>query len=185
MRLTRSLLCVSWFLLAIQPVSAHAAGPGATVERFYASYIANRQGGLPEGKELKRLAPFLSQRLHGLIVDALAYREAWTKRHPPEPSPDGGAPVVDKPPFVDGDYFTSLFEGPKRFKVGSAEGDDVGGWKVRVHFWYEAGSEGWEDVVLVRKENGRYVIDDVLLSGAGPFNPPGRLSDALTARDED
>jgi hypothetical protein len=60
----------------------------------------------------------------------------------------------------------------------------AGAWKVHVHFWYEAGTEGWEDVVLVRKEHDRYVIDDVLLTGAGPFNPAGRLSEVLQVREE-
>lgn len=28
-------------------------------------------------------------------------------------------------------------------------------------------------------EGGRYVIDDIVFSGAGEFNPPGRLSERL------
>jgi hypothetical protein len=186
-----SLLCRRGLISAVLLLSARpgecapAASPGATVKRFYSAYIPSRQGGLPEGKELERLAPFLSRRLHGLIVAALSYREAWIKRHPDEPVKDGGPPIIYKPPFVDGDHFSSVFEGPKRFKVRRSVPDGAGAWRVHIHFWYEAGTEGWEDVVLVRKEHNRYVIDDVLLTGAGPFNPAGRLSEVLQVRDED
>ena len=36
-----------------------------------------------------------------------------------------------------------------------------------------------QDVVVLVREGSGYVIDDIEFSGAGPFNPPGRLSDAL------
>jgi hypothetical protein len=178
------LLSLLGTLLAIAPARA-ADGPATTVERFYATYIPNRHGGLPSGAELERLQPFLSQRLHRLIVDAWASNESWAKRHPDEPSEAGEPPVIYKPPFVDGDYFSSVFEGPKTFKVERAVGNDARGWKVHVQFWHDADEKGWKDVVVVRKERGRYVIDDVLFSGAGPFNPEGRLSEILKARDED
>jgi len=44
-------------------------------------------------------------------------------------------------------------------------------------------SETKNEVVVV-KEDGRYVIDDVVLSGIGQFNPPGRLSTNLASRGE-
>src|SRR5262249_27215019 len=183
-------LCTAALLLALvlgssQAESSAVPGPRDTVDRFYATYLPGRQGGLPQGRELEQLAPFLSRRLHGLILAALAYREAWVKRHPDEPSKDGAPPVIYKPPFVDGDYFSSLFEGPKRFKVWQSVLDGTEAWEVHVHFWYEPGTQGWEDVVLVRREHARYVIDDVLLTGAGPFNPAGRLSEFLQVRDEE
>jgi hypothetical protein len=54
-----------------------------------------------------------------------------------------------------------------------------------VHVRFSRDSARWEDAVLVIKEDGRYVIDDVLFSGAGEFNPSGRLSEQLTWREED
>jgi hypothetical protein len=72
----------------------------------------------------------------------------------------------------------SLFEGPTRFKVSNVSREADGAFRVRVHFWYEEDA-GWEDAIIIRKESGRLAIDDIVLSGAGDFNPPGRLSDNL------
>ncbi|HEX6098086.1 MAG TPA: peptidoglycan DD-metalloendopeptidase family protein [Thermoanaerobaculia bacterium] len=145
--------------------SLHAAdAPQQIVERFYTAYIAAKPAGLPDGEDLERLKPFLSDRLYASIVDALKYRDEMTKRHPDE-----------KPPFVDGDHFTSVFEGPRSFKVLRTEGENV-----RVRFT-DAPDVTWEDVIVVK--DGR--IDDVIYGGAGEFNPSGRLSDRLKYRDEE
>jgi hypothetical protein len=104
-------------LLAICVFAAAApAGddPQDVVERFYTAYIAARPAGLPDGEELARLAPFLSARLHALIVDALQHRDESIRRHPDA-----------KPPFVDGDHFTSLFEGPRAFEIVRVDGGHV------------------------------------------------------------
>lgn len=52
-----------------------------------------------------------------------------------------------------------------------------------MHFWDDPSLAGWEDTVIVTEQRGRYVIDDVLFSGGGPFNPSGRLSDGLKSRE--
>ena len=155
----RTCLALAIFVLA---ANVHAADSAReVVERFYTAYIDARPAGLPDGEDLEKLKPFLSERLHGLIVDALKYRDEMTRKHPDE-----------KPPFVDGDHFSSLFEGPQSFRIVSVDGDNV-----RVEFQYE--TEEWEDVIVVK--DGR--IDDVVYGGAGEFNPPGRLSERLKARD--
>jgi hypothetical protein len=146
---------------------ASAERPQSVVDAFYSAHLPHRMGGLPSGDELRRLQPFLSQRLHGLITAALAYQEDWIKQNPPD----------EKPPFVDGDYFSSLFEGPSSFKVSRVV-KEQDGWHVHVQFKYDSAPD-WEDVVVVKQEDGRYVIDDVLFSGAGEFNSPGRLSERL------
>lgn len=156
---------------------APAGGPRTAADRFYSAYLRHREhGGLPSGTLLERLTPLLSGRLRGQLVAARAYQADWIARHPDETSPDGGPPVVDKPPLVDGDLFSSLFEGPESYRIGRAVRDGEG-WRVQVRFRYE-GSR-WEDAVAVRKEGGRFVVDDVVYGGAGDFNPPGRLSKAL------
>ncbi len=146
---------------------AHAAErPQDVVERFYTIHVAGRPSGLPDGKELEKLAPLFSERLHALIVNALKYRDAMMKEHPD-----------DKPPYVDGDMFTSVFEGPRAFKILGVDGD-----KVRVQFSDEPNIT-WQDTILVKEENGHYVIDDILFGGLGDFNPPGRLTDRLRFED--
>ena len=144
-----------------------AAGPTSVVDDFYKTYIANRPPGLPEGVALDRLRPYLSGRLQTLIDAALAHQKDFIKKNPSE-----------KPPFVDGDHFSSMFEGPTSYKPLATTAQPDGTWNVSVHFAYNTEVE-WEDTVVVRMDQGRYTIDDILYSGAGAFNPPGRLSDRL------
>jgi hypothetical protein len=147
-----------------------ASGPEPAVRGFYAKYVKLRPAGLPTPAQQKALAPYLSRRLLGLMDAARVYQEQARKAHPDE-----------KPPFVDGCLFASLFEGPKAFRIGRTVADGQG-FKVQVHFSAGQGV-AWDDEVLVTREDGRYVIDDVLLSGVGPFNPPGRLSTTLESRE--
>ena len=153
------------FVLLITATGAAATSPATAVRNFYTTYLKHRSGGLPDGRELERLRPMLSARLYDSIVAALRYQDSYKKKNPD-----------DKPPFVDGDYFSSLFEGPSSFKVGETTNDGV-----RVNFAYE--DARWTDTVVVIQEQGRYVVDDVIFSGVGEFNPAGRLSERLQARD--
>ena len=112
------------------------------------------------------LAPWLSERLERQLDAARAVQSAYRDAHPGE-----------KPPLVDGFLFASLFEGPTDFVVGTAVAAN-GLSRVPVQFSYGA-EVTWQDTALVTQEGGRYVIDDVELAGAGPFNPAGRLSELL------
>jgi len=160
--------------------------PSDTVEQFYTKYLeAHKSGGLPTERELTTIREFLSRRLYALLRDALKYQAELTKSHPDEPATGGAPPVRYKPPFIDGEYFASNFEGVRRFSVTTTTPLSDARWRVVVHFWYEAGSEGWEDSVVVIREDGRYVVDDVVLSGRGPFNPSGRLTEILRWRPQE
>ena len=60
------------------------------------------------------------------------------------------------------------------------EAATTGGGVTRVPVQFRYGTEAaWQDVVVLVREGSGYVIDDIEFSGAGPFNPPGRLSEAL------
>jgi uncharacterized protein DUF3828 len=157
--------------LGTPATAAGAAEPATVVQQFYEKYVTLSPPGLPTAAQQKELAPYLSRRLLGLMDAARAYSDREAKAHPD-----------DKPPFVDGCLFASLFEGPKAFKVGAAVAEGEGS-KVKVHFTAGEGV-AWDDEVIVVKEDGRYVIDDVLLAGIGQFNPPGRLSTSLASRGE-
>jgi hypothetical protein len=168
---TAAVVLLSIPALFAPPVVGADSNPAAVVQQFYEAYIKLSPAGLPTAAQQKELAPYLSRRLLGLMDAARAYSEKEAKAHPD-----------DKPPFVDGCLFASLFEGPRSFKVGTtvAEGKDS---KVKVHFTADEGV-AWDDEVVVVKEDGRDVIDDVVLSGIGQFNPPGRLSTNLESRGE-
>ena len=135
--------------------------------RFYERYLDLRPVGLPTKRQQSKLAPFLSRRLLALFERARLEQQDFARRSPGE-----------KPPFADGCLFTSLFEGLDRFEVTSTDPQTEGTIHVVVRFGYQD-APTWQDTVVVTRESDRYVIDDILFSGAGEFNPPGRLSDAL------
>ena len=133
---------------------------------FYTTYLEVRPSGLPTPAQEAALEPGLSTRLETRLADARRVQADFRERHPGE-----------KPPLVDGCLFASLFEGPTSFTVGIAT---AAGGVTRVPVRFRYGSEAqWEDVIVLTREGGAYVIDDIEFAGAGPFNPPGRLSDRL------
>lgn len=140
--------------------------PEGAVCGFYARYLEVRPTGLPTPVQQATLAPWLSGGLEARFDAARRQQERFRAEHPGE-----------KPPLVDGCLFASLFEGPTSFEVGAA---DAGDGVARVPVKFRHGNEAaWQDVIVLTREGGRFVIDDIEFAGAGPFNPPGRLSEAL------
>ena len=163
--------------------------PEGIVACFYSEVIALRPAGLPSAAQQRRLAPYLSRRLVDLRDAARDHQADFARRFPDE-----------KPPFVGGSLFVSLFEGANRFEVlrseaartlareGGGAGEVLaqadGGTRVVVRFWYEEGVDPWEDSAVVVRDGDRIVIDELVFSGAGDFNPPGKLSEILASREE-
>jgi hypothetical protein len=148
------------------PECMDPASAAGTVCAFYERYLAIRPSGLPTAAQQAELEPWLSDRLERQLDAARVVQAAYRQAHPGE-----------KPPLVDGFLFASLFEGPTDFAVGTAS---TGNELTRVPVMFSYGTEAtWQDTVLLAREGDRYVIDDVELAGAGPFNPAGRLSELL------
>jgi hypothetical protein len=145
--------------------------PEGVVCEFYETVLEMAPPGLPSREQQQDLAPYLTSRLQRFMDDARSYQEEFETEHPDE-----------KPPFVDGSMFVSLFEGADRFEVVGTAGTVPEGVVVLVRFWYQD-ADSWEDSVVVTREDGRHAIDDILFSGIGAFNPPGRLSERLRARE--
>ena len=150
-----------------QSATCAAAGtPEGAVCAFYTRYLEVRPSGLPTPEQQAALAPWLSAGLEARLDAARRVQVQFRAEHPDE-----------KPPLVDGCLFASLFEGPTSFTVEAAT---TGSGVMRVPVQFRYGTEAaWQDVVVLVREGSGYVIDDIEFSGAGPFNPPGRLRDAL------
>src|SRR5574341_464019 len=86
--------------------SAPAATPASVVTDFYAASVASTQSGVPSPEQVARLAPYLSDSLEALLVAVRRLSEAARVQAPDE-----------KPPFADGNLFSSLFEGPTAVRV--------------------------------------------------------------------
>ena len=153
------------------PASASpaSASPRSVVQDFYAATIAQRVTGAPTAAQLTSLAPYLSDTLRALLVAARQRTEADAARDPNE-----------KPAFVEGDLFSSLFEGPNAVEVvaDSTRGDQQ---VVTVRMTSTTANPPvrWTDRVVLMKERGRYVIDDVEYAGTWDFASKGTLSASI------
>jgi hypothetical protein len=147
--------------------------PNATmvVQEFYRATIADHMTGAPTAEQLTTLTPYLSDTLRALLVAARKRNEADVARAPNE-----------KPSFAEGDLFSSLFEGPNAVDVvaDSARGTAR---VATVRMMYIAANPPatWIDHVVLTKERGRYVIDDIEYGGQWDFATKGTLRSTLIA----
>src|SRR6478735_9272233 len=103
-------LGVAILLSASSSVKAQtAASPAAVTDTFYKRYIAYQMRGLPSEKQVTMLAPLFSNEIMKMIAADRAQQKTFIKQHPDE-----------KPPWVEGDLFSSLFEGSTSFSLGKS-----------------------------------------------------------------
>jgi hypothetical protein len=163
------------FVVLLGAITACAGAPQSdatsVVEQFYAATIAGGVSGAPTPEQLATLAPYLSDTVRSLLAAARRQHDADLAREPDE-----------KPSFVEGDLFSSLFEGPTAVEV---LGDSARGPArvVTARMTY-AGADPpatWTDHVVVTTERGRSVIDDIEYGGQWGFASKGSLRSSLAA----
>ena len=136
---------------------------------FYKLHIKTNAPGLPPADELKQYQPLVSQALYALLVQAEA---ADARYHT----------MVDKqaPPIIEGDLFTSLYEGATSFSVKSCDTDDRRA-SCQVAFQYkkDGAEEAWSDKILLVREDNRWRIDDIEFTGNDQSSQREYLSDTL------
>jgi hypothetical protein len=165
--------CRFAIIAALLVACQRAPEPSArtVVQEFYASTIAQRVDGAPTVAQLATLGPFLSDTLRALLAAARQRSEADAAREPNE-----------KPAFVEGNLFSSLFEGPNAVEVvaDSTRGDVQ---VATVHMTSTTANPPvvWTDRVVLTKQGGRYVIDDVEYGGTWDFASKGSLRASLVA----
>ena len=152
--------------------SSRQQSPEAFAARFYRTYLRLKVNGLPDAKQFKALSPLLSPDLRQLFEDAKREQEKFIKENPDE-----------KPPWIEGDLFTSLFEGAQSFKVGSSQAR--GEYReVPVRLQYRTGKEvtRWSDTLVLARTKTGWQVWDILLKGEWQFKQGGSLRDILKAR---
>lgn len=145
------------------------ATPRDVVVQFYTMRDALGVDGAPRATELTALRPFITDSLAQGLASADSLRIADMQRAPDE-----------KPAFVEGDLFSSLFEGATGMTASApvATGDVQ---LVPVTFTndQEKPAVSWMDTVVVRKENGRWLVHDVRYGGTWAFANKGSLLRSL------
>jgi len=159
------------------PASSASSDPASAVNAFYTVYSGQHaQGrGIPDATVRLRLQPVLSPRLNKQLAAAAVAQARLT------------AKVKNAvPPMLEGDIFSSLFEGATAWKVGACQQKDKAA-TCSVSLSYvppptagqKAKPANWTDtVVLVATPQG-WKVDDVAYDAGFAFGNTGRLSGML------
>lgn len=166
-------------LLALGTLSAAASGPedpATVVNGFYGVYATfHPSDGIPDAKGRAKFEPFISPALDKLLIEGDAAETHFTK--------------VTKnmsPPLIEGDLFTSNFEGATAYHVEpcTTAGNSA---RCTVNLGYRSDSTEdakpvhWTDTVyLVHTANG-WRVDDIAYGATWAFGNKGRLKDVLAS----
>ncbi len=174
----KAILAAALLLLGSAPAFAQgpAGDPAAAVEAFYAVYgpLHVQGGGLPDATARVRYAPVFSPRLNKQLVEAAAAQARLT------------AKVKNAvPPMLEGDIFSSLFEGASAWKVGACQiTGKTARCPVALSYVPPPGRKtekpaNWNDTVLLVTTPQGWKVDDVIYDAGFTFGNTGRLSSML------
>lgn len=169
------------FLLALSsPAFAQASDPAAAANAFYAVYGAQHAqtgGGIPDATGRLRYSAVVSPRLNKQLADAAAAQRRLTVKM---------KNVV--PPMLEGDIFSSLFEGATGWKVGTCPHDGkTARCPVALTYAPSPGAGGkqavkpasWNDTLILTNTPQGWKVDDVIYDAGFAFGNTGRLTSML------
>jgi hypothetical protein len=157
-------------LLAASPAFAQDAVTAAA-NGFYSAFVGTRSlssGGIPDAATRARFQPLLTPRLNKALADAAAAEARFAAKN------------KNSPPLIEGDIFSSLFEGPTSFKLGVCKGDD----KIQ-HCGVSLSRQdpgqkqvAWTDTLILANSGG-WKVDDIGYDANFAFGNTGTLSETL------
>ena len=167
----RPALIAAVILATTGSAAAAPATPTEAATLFYKAYLAMPStGGLPDAATQAKLAPLVTDGLRRLLAEA-DRAEARHQR----------ATKGAEPPMIEGDPFTSLFEGATAFDVGACEelgqsatcaigldADDGKGGRVE-----------WTDQAIVVHGADGWRLDNIKYGGTWAFGLHGDLREVL------
>lgn len=143
----------------------------AAANAFYT--LATTKGfsstGIPEAPARTRLAPLLSAKLNQQLADAAAAETRFQKKN------------KQSPPLIEGDIFSSLFEGPTAWKIGACAGNAIAARCAASLTRQDPGQKpvSWIDTVVLVNQNGGWKVDDLAYDANFAFGNTGTLSEML------
>lgn len=154
------------------PSIVESESPAAVAKAFYTEVRRTAIHGLPDEKQMQRLSKSLTPGLIKLFDEASAEQREFIRKHPDE-----------KPPWIEGDLFGSLFEGVEQWRMGEVKHEDNRA-TAKVHLSYKGPHDDivtWSDtLVLVLTPDG-WKVDDIRLEGDWAFKYGTTLRGVLTA----
>ncbi len=170
-RLLKSALALLLLLSVAQANLPSTLSLKEVATQFYRTCLKLKISGLPNVKEAKLLAPFLSQDLQKLLQSAKQKQTKFIKEHPDE-----------KPPWIEGDLFSSSFEGAHGYRIGTPalQNKRV---EVPIHLFYRDGKKliQWSDTLALTRTNKGWIVSDILYKATWDFKPGTSLRGVLEA----
>jgi len=151
------------------PLDAQSA-PDAAASGFLSVYGSfHPSDGIPDMAGRARLAPYLSARLNKLLADGAAAQARFS------------AKVKDSPPLIEGDLFSSMFEGATQWKLQACtiDSDQARCPVAFTHASSRTKAVNWTDTLVLLNSPQGWRVDDVVYGGGFQFGNTGRLSDTL------
>jgi hypothetical protein len=162
-----------FFALSLASVALTAApglaadSPAKAAEGFYAIYATfHPSDGIPDAAARAKYAPFLSPSLDKLLAEGNAAEIRFNKAN------------KDSPPLIEGDLFTSMFEGATSYKVGACKMSGAQA-SCAVDLVYDDKKDPpirWTDTVYLKKTKADWRVDDIGYGGNWEYGNKGRLS---------
>jgi hypothetical protein len=162
-----------WLAFCLTPCLAGAA-PAAMTDAANGLYHAYERlasaSGLPDAKARAHLEPFVSPALERALAAAATAQRQFL------------AANKAAPPLLEGDIFTSNFEGATAFKVGVCSTDaKAGHCTIALAYEEKGGAKAlrWTDMLYLVKTEEGWRVDDIGYGGHWSFANQGRLRATL------
>lgn len=152
------------------PLFAAEADMAATANGFLAVYGSfHPSDGIPDNAGRARLAPYLAPGLNKLLADGAAAEARFA------------AKIKGSPPLLEGDLFSSMFEGATAWKLGacSANGNLARCPVAFTHIDPKLPPVVWTDTLVLANTPQGWCLDDIAYGGGFQFGNTGSLTDTL------
>ena len=167
-------LVVALLAAAITAAASTSEDPAAAAKGFYGVYATfHPSDGIPDARARAKLKPFISPALDKLLGEGEAAEAHFAK--------------VTKnmsPPLIEGDLFTSNFEGATAFQVGAcASQGNTAHCAVSLQYRDDEKKDSkpvnWTDTVYLTHTANGWQVDDIGYGANWAFGNKGRLKDVL------
>jgi hypothetical protein len=154
-------------------------GPEALVRSLYTQVLARHPLGVPDDTEMKAFTPFLSKALLHRMDLAIACGADWYRQNP-EPHLKPALGWLELGPFSGDNERAS----PQTFLIQRTQSEKDGFFRVYVRLTraYPEGTPSiWRIAAIVQRENGHFVLDNVIYLKDKELDEESSLSEYLSA----
>lgn len=156
------ILAIAGMLAACKPATSRNTAD-AVARSFYQELREERIDGLPTAAQLDRLRPYIGTVLVDSFASAAAEQARFIRENPDE-----------KPPWIEGDLFGSLYEGVTRWALaGTEEHGDNATARVSLAFESDGRTTAWTDTLILHRQAGAWKITDIRMGGGWAFQAGG------------